>query len=105
MPTDQPAPPKPKLRWYRPTPGRLLIVLLAVEVGLLLSKPWFLKGWAVLIAITAVGVTIVLMLLWFVLALVLRLRFQFSIRSLLLLTVALAVSCSWLAVEMKWSNE
>ena len=44
-----------KLRWFHPTPGRLLIVLLAVEAALLLSKPWFPKGWTVLMAVAAVG--------------------------------------------------
>ena len=33
--------------------------------------------------------------------LVFRWRFQFSIRSLLVLTVAVAIPCSWLAVEME----
>ena len=33
--------------------------------------------------------------------LIFRWRFQFSIRSLLVLTVAVAVPCSWLAVEVK----
>ena len=41
------------------------------------------------------------MLLWFIVALVFRWRFQFSIRSLLVLTVAVALPCSWLAVEMR----
>jgi hypothetical protein len=99
--TDQPAVPKPKLRWCHPTPGRLLVALLAVEGALLLSERWFPKGWAVLIAIAAVAVTMVLMLLWFGVALLFHRRFQFSIRSLLVLTVAVAVPCSWLAVEMK----
>ena len=33
----QPVTPPPKLRWYQPTPGRLLIVLLVVEGLLFLS--------------------------------------------------------------------
>jgi hypothetical protein len=96
-PNDQPAMPKPKLRWFYPTPGRLLVVLLAVEGILLLSERWFPKGCAVLIAIAAIGVFLVLMLLWFVVSLIFYWRFQFSIRSLLLLTVAVAIPCSWLA--------
>ena len=53
----------PKLRWYQPTPGRLLVLLLAVEGTLLLSEQfrWFAfnewKGWTVLIAIATVTVT------------------------------------------------
>ena len=92
-------PPKP--RWFHPTPARLLAVLLAVEGILFLSKPWFPKGYAVLIAIAAVGVAMVLMLLWFVLALCLHWRFQFSLRSLLVATVAVAIPFSWLAVEIR----
>jgi hypothetical protein len=44
---------------------------------------------------------LLLMLFWFAADLVFRLRFQFSIRALLVLMVAVAVPCSWLAVEMK----
>jgi len=59
----------------------------------------------VLIAVAVVGATILLMLLWLAVALVFRWRFQFSIRSLLVLTVAVALPCSWLAVEMKAARE
>jgi hypothetical protein len=98
-------------RWYRPTPGRLLGVLLAVEGLLLLSERfrWFLfnahKGWTVLIAIASVGAFLLLMLLWLVGSLVFGWRFQFSLRSLLVLTVAVAIPFSWLAVEMKKARE
>ena len=67
--------------------------------------PWFWfnekKGWTVLIGVAVVGVTMLIMLLWFVASLLFRWRFQFSIRSLLVLTVAVALPCSWLAVEMQ----
>ena len=52
---------KPKLRWYQPTPGRLLVFLLVVEGILLLSERWGWfpfnqhKGYTVLIAVAAVG--------------------------------------------------
>ena len=90
-----------KLRWFHPTPGRLLVVLLAVEGILLLSEPWFPKGWAVLVAIAAVGAFLIAMLLWFVISLIFHRRFQFSIRSLLLLTVVVAVLCGWFAAKME----
>jgi hypothetical protein len=99
--------PDPTRRWFHPTPGTLLVVLLAAE-GILLLANWFQwipKGWAVLIAIACVGVFLLLMGLWFALALVFRWRFQFSIRSLLVLTVAVAIPCSWLAVEIKRARE
>ncbi len=101
----------PKRRWFCPTPGWLILALLAVEGLLWLSErfQWFgfnhHKGWTVLIAVASVAVAMLLMLLWFVVALVFRLRFQFSIRSLLVLVVAVALPFSWLAVEMKKARE
>jgi hypothetical protein len=94
-------------RWFRVTPDRCVLGLLALEAFLLLSQwfQWFPfnehKGWSVLIAVAIVGAFFVLMFLWFVLALVFRWRFQFSILCLLLLFVVVAVPCSWLATEMK----
>ena len=99
--------PAQKLRWYRLTPDHFVIGLLVVEGLLWLSErfQWFWfnekKGWTVLSAMAAVGVTMLVMLLWFVASLIFRWRFQFLIRSLLVLTIAVAVPCSWLAVEMK----
>jgi hypothetical protein len=93
----------PIIRWFYPTPGRLLVLLLAAD-GILFLCDWFRwtpKGWAVLMAIAADALTIVVMLLWFAVALVFRWRFQFSIRSLMLLTVAVGISFSWLAYEMR----
>jgi hypothetical protein len=110
MTAASPITPKPTLRWFHLTPGRLLVLLLAVEAILLLSERfrWFPfnrhKGWTVLIAVAAVGLFLLLMLLWFIVSLFFRWHFQFSIRSLLVLTIAVAVPCSWLAVEMKWTK-
>ena len=68
---------------------------------------WFneRKGWTVLIAVAAVGAVLLTMLLWWLAALVFRWRLQFSIRSLLVLVVAVALPCSWVAVEMKKARE
>jgi hypothetical protein len=101
MPTDQHALSTTRARWFCPTPGLLLVVLLAVEVILLLNERWFPKGLAVLIGIACIGVSIILMLFWVVIALIFHKRFQFSIRSLLLLTITVAIPSSWLAVEMQ----
>jgi hypothetical protein len=85
-----------KPRWYRPTPDRLVLVLLATEVLLWLSQRygWFgfdqRKGWAALIAVTGAGMFLLLMFLWFLLSLVFRWWFQFSIRSLLVLMLVVA---------------
>jgi hypothetical protein len=103
LPTTETKP--AKLRWLHPTPGRLLVVLLAVEAGLLLSERWLPRGYAVLIAIAGIAVTMVLTLFWWLFALCFRWRFQFSLRSLMALTVAVAIPCSWLAVEMKAARE
>ena len=75
-----------KPRWYRLTPDRVVVALLAVECLLLLSERfgWFAfsrhKGWAMLICFATVGAAFVLMFLWFLVAVLFRLRFQFSIR-------------------------
>ena len=102
---------KTRCRWFRLTPGCLVLGLLAVEGFLLLSEhfQWFAfnrhKGWTVLIGMADVVVAMLLMFLWFLAALIFRWRFQFSIRSLLLLTVVVAIPCSWLAVEMEAGEE
>ena len=101
----QPVVPQPSIRWFRPTPGWLVLALLLVEGLLWLSErfgwlSWH-KGYAVLIAVAAVGVVLLIMLLWFLFAPIFRWRFQFSIRAMLVLTLAVALPCSWLAVEMK----
>ena len=98
-------------RRFFPTPAWLIFGLLVVEGLLWLSERfgWFAfnshKGWTVLICVAVVGGAMLLMLLWFIVALVFRWRFQFSLRSLLVLTLAVAVSCSWLALEMKKARE
>ena len=49
MSADQPTPPKANRRWFLPTPGKLLVVLLTVEGILFLANwlHWIPKGWAV----------------------------------------------------------
>ncbi len=94
-----------KLRWFRLTPDRLILGLLAVE-GLLWSSnrlcwPTWQKGYAVLATAATVGVVLLAIFLWFVAALVFRLRFQFSMRSLLILFVVVALPSGWMAAEAK----
>jgi hypothetical protein len=103
--------PKSNLRWFYPKPYWLILGLLVVECLLWLSErfQWFgfnhHKGWTVLIAVAAVGMVFVAMLFLLAASLLFRWRFQFSIRSLLTLTVAIAIPCSWFAVEMKKARE
>jgi hypothetical protein len=97
----------PKLGWYRPTPGRFLGGVLAVEGILVVLERfgWFTfnqhRGWTVLIDVAVVGAAVLILVLWWLVSLQFRWRFQFSIRSLLALTVAVAIPCSWLAVEAR----
>jgi hypothetical protein len=97
-------------RWYRLTPDRFLLALLAVEGLLWLSErfQWFAfnshKGWTVLIAVAAIGVALLLLLLWFLVSLLFRLPFQFGIRSLLVLTIVVALPCSWLAIGLRQAS-
>ena len=104
------APEKARRRWFRITPDRCVVAILALEGFLLLSAwlRWFPfnqhKGWTVLVAWRRSG-TFVLMFLWFLAALLFRWRFQFSILSLLVLVVVVAVPFSWLATEMKQARD
>ena len=107
----QPAAVRHKPRWYRLTPDRLVVGLLAVE-GFLLLCEWFRwfpfnqhKGWTVLVAVAAVGLSLFLMFLWFLAALIFRWPFQYGLRSLLLLVVAVAVPCSWIATERRRAGD
>ena len=98
-----------KPRCFHLTPSWLIVGLLVVE-GLLFLSDWYRwptwhKGYAVVIAVAAVGVAFILMLLWLIVALVFRLRFQFGIRSLLIFTLVVALPFSWLAVEVKAARE
>jgi hypothetical protein len=100
---------KSRTRFYRLTPGRFVLALLAVEVLLWLSERFgwigWHKGYAVLTGLAVVGVAMVLMGVWFAVALVFRQRFQFSLRSLLALVVVAALPCSWMAAEIKKARE
>ena len=57
------------------------------------------RDWTVLFAVAAVGLAALLLLVWFIASLMFRWRFRFSIRSLLMLTFAIAIPCSWLAMN------
>lgn len=105
----QAAVPEPSIRWYRPTPGGVLVGLLLVEVLLFLSEysrwlPWH-KGYAVLTTLAVVVAAMALVLFWYAVALLFGLRFQYSVRSLLLLVVVVALPCSWLASERQNARE
>lgn len=96
-----------KRRWYRLSPDRLIVGLLAVQILLLMSAQfqWFpineRKGWTVVIAVAAVCLAVVVMLLWLAASLLFRWRFQFSLRSLVVLVVAAAVPLGWFGMKMR----
>ena len=98
-----------KRRWYCPTPGWLVLGSLAVTGLLWLSNwlgwPAWHKGYAVLAAVAGVGMVLAVMLLWWLAALVFRWRFQFAVRTLLVLALAVALPCSWMAVELKKAEQ
>jgi hypothetical protein len=97
----------PPQRWYHPSPDRLILGLLAVQILLFLSQQFQCfafnerKGWTVLIATAVLGLTMVVLLLWLLASLLLRWRFQFSLQSFLLLVVAIAVPTAWFAAELR----
>ena len=103
-PASQPDSRRP--RWYRSTPGRLLVGLLLVEALLWLSEYfcWFqfneYKGWTVLIAVECATVTMLLMLIWWAASLLLGRQFRFSRHTFLILVFAIALPGAWLAAEL-----
>ena len=94
---------RPKNRWFRATPERLVVLLAAVVVTLWASdwlcSPFLHKGYAVLTASAAVAATILSLFLWFVVSVVFGLRFQYSLRSLFILVFVVALMCSWFSME------
>ena len=97
----------PNRCFYCSTPSLVLVALLALDTLLWLSErfQWFgfheHRGWTVLIAVAAVGMSALVMLFWFAVTLIFRWRFQFSVRLLLVLIVAVAIPSSWLATEIR----
>ena len=98
-------------RWYRITPDRFVIAILAMVALMWLSERfgWFTlgqhKGWAVLIAVAAFAAALLLLVLWFVAAVLFRRRFQFGIRSLLLLAIIVALQSGWMRVNVRAAKE
>ena len=103
-------PPKQKRRWYHLAPWDCFAIgLLAVEASLLLTEWSRLsphpKGWLGLHAVACVGVALLGMLIWFAAGLLLRRPFQFALRPLLVPVVAVAIPCTWLAVEVRRADK
>ena len=96
---------KPKQPWYRPTPDRLLVMLVLVQLGIILADRnyWFgltrgdLRN--IQLGGVLIGVAVLIGSLGMVLSFLTRQRigFRFRIRSLLLLTLAATIPCGWYA--------
>lgn len=85
----------------------LAFLLLAIQAVLWLSERFELfafnqeRGHALLIAVTAFGLTVVVMFCRLLSSLITHRPFQFSIFCAFLLTTASAIPCSWLATDME----
>jgi Leucine-rich repeat (LRR) protein len=90
-----------KTRWNDITPGRLLVVLLAVELVLYFSERSYPKGWAVLFATASVVATTLYLLVRFAWALLFHRPFQYSIRSMLIFTAIIAIAGGWMAQRIR----
>jgi len=101
---------RPESRWYHPTPGKLVVGLLVVELCLLLADRFSFfglkqgSGWNVLLAVAIFGVTILLGVVWFGVSLLLRRRFQFGIITLFLLMGVVAVVGGWFSWKSKMAK-
>lgn len=97
-----------KLPWYRPTPERLVMGILALEGGLLLADRYYLFGlrrgdlWNMKLAAGVIVGTIASGLVWLAIGGLLGRRCQFGIGCLLLLAVAVAIPSAWYA---KWVED
>ncbi len=102
---------KPKRRWYRLTPDRFLIGLLAAEGLLLLADRFALfglkrgSGWNVLAAVSLVGLAVLVGLLWLSVSLAFRRRFQYNLWALLVFVLICAIPCSWFVVKMQQARK
>jgi hypothetical protein len=93
--------------WYHFTPGRLMVLLIAVQTFLLLSDTfqWFSfgkqKGTPVLMCLAFTALVALMLPLWLLATRFLRIRFQFGLASLMLLVTSIGVACGWFAHELR----
>jgi hypothetical protein len=91
------------VRWYIPTPGKLVAGLLAFELCLVAIDRH--SGWLCLAGAAAVVLVVLTGLIWFGIALLSRRRFQFGIRTLLTLMVVVAVVGGWFSWRREKARE
>ena len=92
---------------FSPTPDRLVVALILVQVFLWTATRfgWLglsnFEGWPVLASLAAVFLAVLVTLLCFAVSPRFRSYFRYGTRSLLLLILAAAIACGWLSVEMQ----
>ncbi len=107
MVSPESAPRIGRSRWYVPTPGKFVSLLLLSVVALYLSDQydWFAfnkpKGWTVLIAVAVFASGLGLIVIWSVVAWLFGRRVQFGLLLLLLMVPTVAVPFAWLTREMQ----
>jgi Leucine-rich repeat (LRR) protein len=90
-----------KIHWNRITPGRLLVLLLVVVLGLFFFENWFPKGWAVLIATASVTAAIMYFMAKFGMASLFQQPFQYSIRSMLIFMAIFSIVGGWMGQRIR----
>jgi hypothetical protein len=90
-----------KIHWNRITPGRLLVVLLAVELTLFFSERFYPKGWALIFVTLSVGIAALIFLAKSISEFHSQQSPQYNIRLILIFTCVVAVLCGWMAMNLR----
>ncbi len=105
------AAPTRNVRWYMPTPGKFVALLLLYVATLYLSDQydWFAfnrqKGWTVLIAVAVAASGLGLIVVWSAIAWLFGRRVQFGLLLLLLMVPTVAAPLGWLTREMQQATQ
>ncbi len=100
-----------KPRWYMPTPGKFVALLLLSVVILYLSDQydWFAfnkqKGWTVLIAIAFVAAGLMFLAAWAAVAYLVGRKAQVGLATLLFTIGVIALPLAWLAREVQQARQ
>lgn len=98
-------------RWYVPTPGKFLLLMLLMQGVLFLSAQyrWFsfsgYKGHTVLVAMALTVVSLLLFAGGLLVSRFFKAKMQFGLSTLLLIVPVIAIPCSWLARELELARQ